>query len=119
MLNWEWVTTTFVGENPFIQAQENGDSLTAWLDADLTEGRLRVRTVHAGDRFQPLGMSGASVKLQDFFVNVKLPRRARAKWPIFCVGDEIAWVVGLRLAHPFRVTENTRRALVLQLKRLP
>jgi tRNA(Ile)-lysidine synthase len=76
-----------------------------------------VRTMHAGDRFQPLGMGGQSVKLQDFFVNVKLPKRARAKWPLVCVKDEIAWVAGLRIAHPFRVTENTKRALQLQLRR--
>jgi tRNA(Ile)-lysidine synthase len=96
----------------------NTDDWSAWLDADLTEGRLRVRTVRAGDRFQPLGMSGASVKLQDFFINIKLPRRARAKWPLVCVNDEIAWVGGLRLAHPFRVTENTRRAIKLTLQKI-
>jgi len=97
----------------------NTDPWSAWLDADVTGVRLRVRAVRAGDRFQPLGMSGASVKLQDFFVNVKLPKRARKKWPLACVDDEIAWVVGLRLAHPFRVTEKTTRALHLQVKRLP
>jgi tRNA(Ile)-lysidine synthase len=95
----------------------NTDSSSAWLDADVTGDRLRVRTAHAGDRFQPLGMSGASVKLQDFFVNVKLPRRARKRWPLVCVDDEIAWVGGLRLAHPFRVTEKTRRVLKLTLRK--
>jgi len=99
--------------------QLNTDNWSAWLDADLTEDRLWVRTVRVGDRFQPLGMPGASVKLQDFFVNVKLSKRAREKWPLVCVGDEIAWVVGLRLAHPFRVTEKTKRVLRLQIKRLP
>ena len=95
-----------------------GDPSSAWLDADLTESELRVRTVRAGDRFQPLGMSGASVKLQDFFVNIKLPRRARANWPLICVGDEIVWVGGLRLAHKFRVTEKTRRVLKLGLQKV-
>ena len=95
------------------------DPWSAWLDADLTGDQLRVRSVRVGERFQPLGMQGASVKLQDFFVNVKLPRRARAKWPLICVGDEIAWVAGLRLSDRFRVTENTKRVLLLQIKRLP
>ncbi|MGC1376767.1 MAG: tRNA lysidine(34) synthetase TilS [Anaerolineales bacterium] len=97
----------------------NTDPWSAWLDADVTGDKLRVRAARAGERFQPLGMSGASVKLQDFFVNVKLPRRARKNWPLACVDDEIAWVVGLRLAHPFRVTEKTKRALHLQVKRVP
>jgi tRNA(Ile)-lysidine synthase len=103
--------------------QLNTDNWSALLDADLTgntltgTSTLRVRTVRAGDRFQPLGMSGASVKLQDFFVNIKLPRRARKKWPLVCVEDEIAWVGGLRLAHPFRVTEKTRRVLKLTIRK--
>lgn len=119
LLDWKLVSEIFTGENLSVLAQANGDPFTAWLDADLTDDSLRVRAVRAGDRFQPLGMPGASVKLQDFFVNAKLPRRARTKWPLICVGDEIAWVVGLRLAHPFRVTEKTKRAILLQLKRLP
>jgi tRNA(Ile)-lysidine synthase len=99
--------------------QLNTDNWSAWLDADLAEGRLQLRTLRPGDHFQPLGMPGKSVKLQDFFVNVKLLKRAREKWPLVCVGDEIAWVAGLRLAHPFRVTQNTKRALLLHIKRLP
>lgn len=118
LVDWKLVATTFSGDHLFVQAQENGDPFAAWLDADLTGSALRVRTVHAGDRFQPLGMSGASVKLQDFFVNIKLPRRARANWPLICVGDEIAWVGGLRLAHKFRVTETTRRVLKLGLQKV-
>ena len=93
----------------------NTDNWTAWLDADLTGSRLQVRPRRAGDRFQPLGMDGQSVKLSDFFVNVKLPKRARGKWPLVCVGDEIAWVPGFRLAHPFRITEKTKRAVHLSL----
>ena len=86
----------------------NTDPWTAWLDADLTTGRLTVRPRRAGDRFAPFGMGGQSVKLQDFFVNAKLPRRARAKWPLVCAGEEIAWVPGIRIAHPFRVTGKTK-----------
>ncbi len=117
LVNWELVIETVEEENLFARAQENVDPFTAWLDADLVEGNPQIRTMRAGDRFWPLGMPGKSVKLQDFFVNIKLPRRARGKWPLVCVREEIAWVAGLRLAHPFRVTEKTKRALRLQLLR--
>ena len=93
------------------------DNWSAWLDADLAGSRLQVRPRRAGDRFQPLGMGGQSVKLSDFFVNVKLPKRARSQWPLVCVGDEIAWVPGFRLAHPFRITGKTKRAVHLSLGR--
>ncbi len=94
------------------------DNWTAWLDADLTAGRLTVRARREGDRFQPLGMEQGSVKLSDFFINVKLPRRARDGWPLVCAGDEIVWIPGYRIAHRFRVMEKTRRILKLTLRKL-
>jgi tRNA(Ile)-lysidine synthase len=97
-------------------AYENGDSFVAWLDADLTGDRFTVRTRRAGDVFSPLGMNRQTVKLREFFINVKIPRRARAGWPLVCAGGKIIWVPGFRLAHPFRVTENTKRVLKLELQ---
>jgi tRNA(Ile)-lysidine synthase len=94
------------------------DPWTAWLDAEAAGAGLSVRPRRPGDRFQPLGMGGQTVKLQDFFVNVKLPRRARQNWPLVCAGEEIAWVPGFRLAHPMRVRETTRRLLKLSLYRV-
>jgi tRNA(Ile)-lysidine synthase len=96
----------------------NTDSWSAWLDADLTAGRLTVRPRRAGDRFAPFGMDGQSIKLQDFFVNVKLPGRARAHWPLICVDEEVVWVPGYRIAHRFRVTGKTRQVLRLALKKV-
>jgi tRNA(Ile)-lysidine synthase len=97
----------------------NTDDWSAWLGADLTGSSLTVRPYRAGDRFRPLGLESGSVKLSDFFINVKLPQRARAQWPLVCVGEEIAWVPGFRLAHQFRVTEGTKRVLHLKIKKLP
>ena len=56
-------------------------------------------------------MNRQTVKLREFYINVKIPRRARAGWPLVCAGDQIAWVAGFRLAHPFRIQEKTERAV--------
>jgi tRNA(Ile)-lysidine synthase len=93
------------------------DHWSAWFDADLVEGRLQVRPVRAGDRFEPLGMRGQTVKLSDLFVNLKIPKRLRKNWPVVCVGEEIAWVVGLRRAEKFKVTEKTLRIWKIQVKK--
>ena len=61
----------------------------------------------------PLGMAG-TVKLQDFFVDRKVPEPARDHVPLLVSGGEMAWVVGWRIAHPFRITPETRTALVLR-----
>ena len=92
---------------------------TAWLDADLAASSLTVRPRRAGDAFSPLGMGGQTIKLREFYINVKIPRRARAQWPLVCIGEKIAWVPGFRIAHPFRVTERTKRVLHLKIKKLP
>ena len=89
------------------------------LDADLAADRLWLRPFRTGDRFEPLGMPGKTVKLSDLFVNLKIPKRLRKKWPLLMVGDEIAWVVGLRTSERFKVTAATRRVVRSQLKRLP
>jgi tRNA(Ile)-lysidine synthase len=62
---------------------------------------LCVRAWRPGDRFRPLGMAGAK-KLQDFFVDSRIPREARSRIPLLVVEDRIAWVVGHRIAEPFR-----------------
>jgi tRNA(Ile)-lysidine synthase len=93
------------------------DNFTAFFDADLAKSKLWLRPVRAGDRFEPLGMRSQTVKLSDLFVNLKIPKRLRKKWPVLCVESEIAWVVGLRMAEPFKVTEKTQRVLKIEIKK--
>ena len=46
------------------------------------------------------GVKG-SKRLQDIFVDLKVPAARRGSWPIVCAGDEIAWIPGYRIAAPF------------------
>jgi tRNA(Ile)-lysidine synthase len=78
-----------------------------------------IRPRRAGDVFSPLGMAGQTIKIQDFFTNIKMPRRARKQWPLVCAGEQIIWVAGYRIGHPFRITSATRHILHLEIKRLP
>ncbi|MGD0751803.1 MAG: tRNA lysidine(34) synthetase TilS [Anaerolineales bacterium] len=99
---------------------QNTDNWSAWLDADrLSADSLVIRPRRAGDVFSPLGMAGQSIKIQDFFTKVKMPRRARTQWPLVCAGEQIIWVAGYRIGHPFRITTGTRHILHLEIKRLP
>lgn len=93
------------------------DPFHVWLDAGRVELPLLVRPRRPGDRFQPLGMEGGTMKVSDFMVNEKLPRQARAHWPLICSGEVVAWIPGYRLAHPFRITEGTKECLQLRLHR--
>ena len=99
------------------QARANHDPFQAWVDAMGISDALELRVRQEGDRFEPLGMDGHEVKISDFFINVKLPQRARDRWPLLCVGDKVVWVPGYRPADPFRLTESTRQALYFSMTR--
>ena len=99
------------------QARVNDNPFQVWLDAKGISDALELRVRQEGDRFEPLGMDGHEVKISDFFINVKLPQRARERWPLLCMGDKVVWVPGYRPAHPFRLTNSTRQALYFSMTR--
>lgn len=99
------------------QAKSNDDPFQVWLDAKGISDALELRVRQEGDRFEPLGMDGHEMKISDFFINVKLPHRARDRWPLLCMGEKVIWVPGYRPAHPFRLTGSTRQALYFSLTR--
>ncbi len=82
------------------------------LDADRLEFPLAVRTWRAGDRFRPLGQANAK-KLQDFFVDRKVPRESRRRIPLVSSGDEIVWIAGMGIADSVKLTAHTVRVLRL------
>jgi len=51
---------------------------------------LELRAWHPGDRLQ-----GRRKKVQDVFVDAKVPRAARASWPLVVEGDEVVCVPGI------------------------
>lgn len=101
------------GERPEFSA----DPLREVIDRDRIEGQLILRSPRPGDRLRPLGLEGTK-KLQDLFVDEKVPREERARVPLVCDRRGIIWVVGLRLSEDYKVTLRTRRALVITASRL-
>jgi tRNA(Ile)-lysidine synthase len=79
---------------------------------------LAIRSRRAGDRFRPLGAPGVR-KLQDFFVDRKVPRTERDTVPLVVDGrDRIVWVVGQSVAEEFRVTDPAQGVILLQVRHL-
>lgn len=94
---------------------QNQDPRQVWLNAEILRSPLLLRSRRTGDRFAPLGMQGRTQKMSDFFVNEKIPQRARNRWPLLCMGNEIIWVTGLRLSHHLRIQELTQKLIHLTL----
>ena len=88
----------------------------AVFDYDKINSRLTLRSRHPGDSFCPAGMGGKHKKLQDFFVDEKVPKRKRDTVPILCSGDDILWVAGLRTDERFLPTKNTAEVVIVQVR---
>jgi len=82
------------------------------FDANKIGGGIMLRHWRSGDRFQPIGLK-SSAKLQDLFVNTKIPAGRRRELVLATTADgEIFWVEGLRIGERFKLTPQTRRKLV-------
>ena len=96
-------------KKPVLPKKQTGTEI---FDADKIGSRIVLRHWRAGDRFWPIGLRSA-VKLQDLFVNAKIPAvRRRSLILATTVGGEIFWVEGLRIGEKFKLTPETKRQLV-------
>lgn len=82
------------------------------IAADAIAGALKVRPPLPGDRFRPLGAPGER-KLQDIFVDAKVPAAERSRMPVIEDDEGIVWVAGIRIADRVKVTPETRSAVLL------
>ncbi len=93
----------------------NGKNLT-YMDAEKVKFPLIIRSRKEGDYFYPLGF-GKRKKLQDFFVDEKVPREERDLVPVIESEGKIVWIVGYRLDDRFKIDHNTKKCL--QIKVIP
>jgi tRNA(Ile)-lysidine synthase len=82
------------------------------LDAGAMIFPLKVRHRQNGDFFYPHGF-GNRKKLQNYFVDEKIPRDERDSVPIIVSGNDIVWIAGYRTDERFKVTEKTEKFLRL------
>ena len=95
---------------------ETPDSTQAVLDATALGRHLTIRAWRPGDRVQPLGLGGRK-KLQDVFVDRKVPRDERPRVPVVVDAQgRIAWVAGHVVGEPFRVTPRSEAVVILTLR---
>lgn len=84
---------------------------TEIFDADRVGREVILRHWRPGDRFQPIGLKNP-VKLQDLFVNQKVPRARRRDLLVATTAQgELFWVEGLRMSERFKLTKSTIRRL--------
>jgi tRNA(Ile)-lysidine synthase len=96
------------------------DSLSiAMFDAaKIADAGMVARNFINGDRIHPMGMRGTR-KVHDVFVDRKLPRARRERFPVVMVGDTIAWLPGLVRGDCALVTKATETARRVEASEIP
>ncbi len=103
------IHSEFIDADKIENIEENNK--TAFINADKLTFPLTVRARINGDYFYPLGF-GKKKKLQDYFVDEKIPRDERDKIPLLINNNkEIVWVVGHRLDERYKVDKTTMKVL--------
>jgi tRNA(Ile)-lysidine synthase len=57
-------------------------------------------------------------KLQDIFVDLKIPRSQRSTVPIVCAGGEAIWAVGVRADVRSRCVDQRRDRVLISARKL-
>ncbi|WP_370476639.1 tRNA lysidine(34) synthetase TilS [Tamlana flava] len=88
-----------------------------YVDKDLLKFPLEIRKKQEGDVFFPLGMDGKKKKLSKYFKDEKFSLLDKENAWLLCSGNNIVWVIGSRADHRFRLTENTKNILKIELNK--
>ncbi len=78
----------------------------------LEEEKLTMRTRKTGDTIA-LYKDGKGKSLKDFMIDAKIPARKRGGIPLLCKGNEVIAVIGVRVAEPYKISNTTKRGLVI------
>jgi tRNA(Ile)-lysidine synthase len=93
------------------------DPMVAHFDEDTFGLPLTVRPWRAGDVFCPSGMGGKKKKLQDYFVDTKVPKGVRSQIPLIVAPEGILWIPGYRQDDRFRCRSTTQHTCSVQIVR--
>jgi len=102
----EWDINSQIEKNPEI----------GYFDYEKIKLPLILRHWKPGDKFVPLGMKNFK-KLSDFFIDNKFSINEKDKIWLLLSKNDIIWIVGYRIDDRYKITRNTRKALIIKLKK--
>jgi tRNA(Ile)-lysidine synthase len=91
----------------------SSDPTVAYIDSEKISFPLIVRKWQPGDYFYPLGMKQKK-KLSDYFTDKKYSLIDKETILIIESAGKIVWIMGERLDNRFRITESTKKALIIK-----
>ena len=82
---------------------------------DRIKNGLTVRTRENGD-FITLDGQGHRKLLKRWMIDEKIPREQRESMLLLADGNHILWIMGYRISDNYKVTDATKRVLVVRIK---
>lgn len=88
---------------------------TKWFDYDKITRVLAFRTRETGD-FLTIDSALRKKTIKEYMINEKIPKMQRERIYLLADGPHILWIPGYRISQYYKVNENTKCILQVQLK---
>ena len=111
------VLETPIGQLNFetVNSITNTSKNIIYVDKDKLKFPLELRLWNTKDTFQPIGMKGIK-KVSKYLKDEKLSLVEKENTYVLTSEGEIIWVIGKRADERFKVTENTKQILKIQIE---
>ena len=86
-----------------------------YITLDDISGEFILRPWKTGEKFYPIGGKGTK-NVSEFLTDEKIDSYQKKRQLVLCNGNEIVWVVGLRLDNNYKITNKTKRIGKLWMK---
>lgn len=88
---------------------------TKWFDCDKIDEPLKIRTRRTGD-YLTINKRLSRKSIQDYMVDEKIPKEQRRQIWLVAEKSHVLWVLGHRISEKYKVSENTKTILQIQLR---
>lgn len=87
---------------------------TKWFDYDKIKNSICLRNPISGDYFV-LDSEGKRKRLSRYYIDMKIPASERKQEIVLADGNHVIWAVPGRISNAYKVTEETKRVLVVMM----
>ena len=108
--------TLLANNDKFCEKQQNipENRYTKWFDYDKIKNSVCVRNPMEGDFFV-MDAGGKRKRLSRYYIDEKIPASERKKEIVLADGNHVLWAVPGRISAAYKVTEETKRVLVVMM----